>query len=95
MVLWFTLVVTISRWYWIPKGRGRRRRTVCRASETGFAGGKATQLALVIGREGSLIGIVHRYNDIFNDTGTLHALSEHAVTNQSQLLGPRGRRLSH
>ena len=36
----------------------------------------------LIGREGSLIVIVHRYIDIFNDTGTLHALSEHAVTNQ-------------
>ena len=36
----------------------------------------AAQLAL-IGREGSLIIIVHWYIDLFNDIGTLHALSEH------------------
>ena len=35
----------------------------------------------LIGREGSLNDIVHWYIDIFNDTGTLHALSEHAVVN--------------
>ena len=38
----------------------------------------------LIGREGSLIVIVQRCIDIYNDTGTLHVLSEHAVTNQSQ-----------
>ena len=54
--------------------------------------GRAPQLAL-IGREGSLIVTVHWYIDIFNDTGTLHARSEHAVTNnQSQVWwGPTNR----
>ena len=42
------------------------------------------QLAALIGREGSLHVIVHWCIDIFNDAGALHALSEHAVTNQSQ-----------
>ena len=43
----------------------------------------------LIGREGSLNAIVHRYMYTFNDTGTLHARSEHAMTNhQSQLWGP-------
>ena len=37
---------------------------------------------LIWTREGSLIATVHRNIDIFNDTGgTLHALSEHAVSN--------------
>ena len=50
-------------------------------------GGRAPQLAL-IGREVSFVVIVHWYIDVFNDTGTLHGLSEHDVTNyQSQLWG--------
>ena len=47
------------------------------------AGGRTRQVAL-IGRDMSLIVIVHGRHLLFTDTGTLRALSQHTVTNQSR-----------